>query len=71
MLRVKFRRQLKRKNPDYESVEITLSREQKQIVNNALEAVKDEIQETFGNPNQKGNALYEVVRQWAERKKSS
>ena len=32
-------------------------------------AVKDEVKETFKNPNKKGNAIYEVAKQWAELKK--
>ena len=56
---------------NYESVKFVFAREQKKIVDEALNAVTDEIQETFGNPNKTGNAIYEVVRQWAERKKLS
>lgn len=56
---------------EYESITFMFSREQKKIVDEALEAVTDEIQETFGNPNKKANAIFEVVRQWAERKKLS
>lgn len=56
---------------DYESIKFMFSREQKKIVDEALDAVTDEIQETFGNPNKPANAIYEVVRQWAERKKLS
>ena len=29
----------------------------------------EEAQEAFGNTNRNGNAIYEVVRQWAELKK--
>ena len=49
----------------------TLSPEQEEAVKDALDAVKNDITETFGNPNANGNALYEVVRQWEEQKKSS
>ena len=48
---------------DFESIEVTFSAEQKRLVESALTAV--EIQETFGNRNKNGNALYEIVRQWA------
>ena len=57
--------------PDYETIKFVFAREHKKIVDEALKAVDDHIQETFGNPNKTGNALYEVVRQWAELKKSS
>ena len=46
-----------------------LQREQKKLIDSALEAVKEDITETFGNSNKNGNALYEVVKQWAEQKK--
>ena len=60
-----------KRNADYESVTFMFAREQLKIVEDALLAVNDEIQETFGNPNKKANAIYEVVRQWAEQKKLS
>ena len=56
---------------DFETIKFVFAREQKKIVDEALNAVTDEIQETFGNPNKNGNAIYEVVRQWAEQKKLS
>ena len=55
-----------KQNSDYESVTFMFSREQLKIVEDALAAVNDEIQETFGNPNKKANAIYEIVRQWVE-----
>lgn len=60
-----------KQKPEYETIKFVFAREQKKIVDEALNAVDDQIQETFGNPNKTGNALYEVVRQWAELKKSS
>lgn len=60
-----------KQKPDYETIKFVFAREQKEIVDEALTSVADQIQETFGNPNKTGNALYEVVRQWAELKKSS
>lgn len=42
---------------------------QKELIEKALEAVKDQIEETFGNTNRNGNALYEVVRQWDAQRK--
>lgn len=57
---------------DYETIKFMFAREQIKVVEDALAAIgDDEIQETFGNPNKKANAIYEVVRQWAERKKLS
>lgn len=61
--------------PDGEKPEIctmsfTLHQRQKELVEYALDTVQDEITETFGNNNKNGNALYEVIRQWAEQRKS-
>lgn len=61
--------------PDGEKPEIctmsfTLHQRQKELVEYALDMVQDEITETFGNNNKNGNALYEVIRQWAEQRKS-
>ena len=42
---------------------------QKTYIQGVCDAVKQEITETYGNPNENGNALYEVCRQWAELKK--
>lgn len=47
----------------------TLHEKQKELIEYAIGLVKDNISETFGNTNTNGNALYEVVRQWAEQKK--
>ena len=61
--------------PDGEKPEIvqmtfTLHEKQKELIEYAMELVGPEISETFGNTNKNGNALYEVVRQWAEQRKS-
>lgn len=45
----------------------TLHEEQKDQILRALDAVGEPL-ETFGNTNKNGNALYEVVRQWAEQR---
>ncbi len=50
---------------DFEIIEFTFSAEQKRLVKSALSAVEGYVQDTFGNRNQNGNALYEIVRQWA------
>ena len=46
----------------------TLHTQQAELVKYALTIV-GECGETFGNTNKNGNALYEVVREWAERRK--
>lgn len=61
--------------PDGEKPEIvqmtfTLHENQKKLIEYAMELVGPEISETFGNTNKNGNSLYEVVRQWAEQRKS-
>ena len=43
---------------------------QKEFILGVCDSVKGQIKETFGNPNENGNALYEVCKQWAELKKS-
>ena len=52
-----------------EQITFTLTTEQMAVVKSALDLVKDDIHETFGNENKNGNAIYEVVRQWVEQKK--
>lgn len=47
----------------------TLHEKQKELIEYAIGLVKDDVAETFGNTNQNGNGLYEVVRQWAELRK--
>lgn len=47
----------------------SLKREQSDLIEAALDLVENEVSETFGNENKKGNELYEVVRQWEEQKK--
>lgn len=53
---------------EFQQMTFTLHNEQAELVKYALSIV-DECKETFGNTNKNGNALYEVIRQWAERKK--
>lgn len=60
--------------PDGDKSEIcqmtfTLHERQAELIKEAIKEVKDDITETFGNTNSNGNALYEVVRQWAEQRK--
>ena len=59
--------------PDGDKSEIcqmtfTLHEQQKELIEYAMTCVEDEITETFGNANRNGNALYEVIRQWAAQK---
>lgn len=54
--------------PDICQMTFTLHKEQKSLLEYAIEICKDEMSETFGNTNQNGNAIYEVVRQWAEQR---
>lgn len=49
----------------------TLHKDQKALIEYAMTLVSDDIVETYGNTNEKGNALHEVVRQWAEQRKLS
>lgn len=60
--------------PDGDKSEIcqmtfTLHERQAELIKEAIKEVKNDIIETFGNQNGNGNALYEVVRQWAEQRK--
>ena len=55
--------------PEICQMTFTLHQKQKELIEYALSVVKDNITETFGNTNGNGNALYEVVRQWAEQRK--
>jgi hypothetical protein len=61
--------------PDGDKSEIctmtfTVHAEQKSLIEYAMSIVQDRATETFGNTNKNGNALYEVVREWAEQSKS-
>lgn len=59
--------------PDGEKPEICkmtfiLHEQQRELIEYALSTVADDITDTFGNTNKNGNALYEVVREWAEQR---
>lgn len=56
--------------PEIVTMTFTLHNEQKGLIDYAMSLVTNDVQETFGNTNKNGNALYEVVRQWAEQRKS-
>ena len=60
--------------PDGDKSEIcqmtfTLHNRQAELIKYAMSIAEDYVCETFGNENKNGNALYEVVRQWAEQRK--
>ena len=51
--------------PEICQMTFTLHQQQKELIEYAISIVKDNVSETFGNANGNGNALYEVIRQWA------
>lgn len=52
-----------------EQMTFTLTNEQAELIRGALDLIKPEdIQETFGNTNKNGNAIYEVVKEWVEQR---
>lgn len=53
------------------SMTFTLAEEQAELIKTAIQTVKGSVIETFGNTNSNGNALYEVVKQWAAQRKSA
>ena len=55
--------------PEICQMTFTMHIRQKELIEYAIQQVKDTVTETFGNTNANGNALYEVVRQWAGQKK--
>ena len=55
--------------PEICQMTFTLHQRQKELVEYAISAVKDNVTETFGNTNGNGNALYEVVKEWEEQRK--
>ena len=55
--------------PEICQMTFTLHQQQKELIEYAISVVKDNVTETFGNTNGNGNALYEVVKQWAEQRK--
>lgn len=55
--------------PEICKMTFTLHQRQKELIEYAISIVKDNVSETFGNTSGNGNALYEVVKQWAEQRK--
>ena len=56
---------------EFEQITFTLHNKQAELIRYAIEIIinNEEIEETFGNTNKNANAIYEVVRQWAEQRK--
>ena len=54
----------------FQQMTFTLADEQVIAITDALFISKSEVAETFGNENSNGNALYTIVKQWAEQKTS-
>lgn len=54
---------------DFHQKSFIFSTEQLNIIEQAMDSVKDELAETYGNTNKSGNELFTVVVQWAEQKK--
>ncbi len=52
---------------ELEQMTFTLHHEQAELVKYSINQI-DDFTETFGNTNKNGNALYEMVKQWAEQK---
>lgn len=55
--------------PEICQMTFTLHQEQKSLIEYAISLVENDVSQTFGNTNKNGNALYEVVKQWAEQRK--
>ena len=55
--------------PEICQMTLTLHAKQKELIEYAMSLCVDDVTETFGNTNKNGNAIYEVVRQWAEQRK--
>lgn len=53
---------------EYQTMTFTLHHKQAELVNAALAEV-GECSQTYGNTNKNGNALYEVVKEWAKQKR--
>lgn len=52
---------------ELEQMTFTLHHEQAELIRYSINKIED-ISETFGNTNKNGNAIYELVKQWAELK---
>lgn len=53
-----------------EQMTFMLANEQADLIRGALDLINaEDIQQTYGNTNKNGNAIYEVVKEWVEQKK--
>lgn len=53
-----------------EQMTFTLANEQADLIRGALDLINaEDVQQTYGNTNKNGNAIYEVVKEWVEQKK--
>lgn len=43
---------------------LTLHKRQKNLILDVCKKIKDDVSETFGNQNSRGNAIYEICKQW-------
>jgi site-specific DNA-methyltransferase (adenine-specific) len=59
---------VEKENEEYELMKFLFTTKQADLIREAIGRVKKP-KETFGNTNSHGNAIYEVVKEWAERKK--
>ena len=65
----KFTLPNRKERPAYKQWSMIFHDDQRNLILKAIEKVKPDIKDTFGNTNLAGNAVYEIVRQWAEQKK--
>ena len=54
--------------PEICTMTFTLHQNQKALIDYAMSQVENNIEETFGNTNKNGNAIYEVVKEWVEQR---
>ena len=52
--------------PEMCTMSFNLKEQQWDLIQASLDLVKDEIAETFGNIQERGNALYTIARQWSD-----
>ena len=52
----------------FQQITFTLADKQAELINEAIDIAKKSIDETFGNENSNGNALYLIIKQWMSNK---
>ena len=55
--------------PEFQNITFYFHKDQAKLIRYVLELVKKNVEGTFKNPNKQGNAIYEVVKEWAELRK--